>query len=61
MEIGAENTKLMTNNANGIGIDIKIKGEKLDEVDSSKYLGAVVTDQGSKPEVLSRIAQKTQH
>ena len=61
MEISAENTKLMTNNANGIGIDIKIKGEKLDEVDSSKYLGAVVTDQGSKPEVLSRIAQKTQH
>ena len=33
--------------------------EKLDEVDSFKYLGAVVTDQGSKPEVLSRIAQTT--
>ena len=33
--------------------------KKLDEVDSFKYLGAVVTDQGSKHEVLSRIAQTT--
>ena len=59
MEISAEKTKLMTNNANGISIDIRINGEKLDEVDSFKYLGAVVTDQGSKPEVLTRIAQTT--
>ena len=29
------------------------------QVDSFKYLGTVVTDQGSKPEVLSRIAQTT--
>ena len=59
MEISAEKTKLMTNNANGISIDIRINGEKLDEVDSFKYLGAFVTDQGSKPEALSRIAQTT--
>ena len=57
MEISAEKTKLMTNNANGISIDIRINGERLDEVDSFKYPGTVVTDQGSKPEVLSRIAQ----
>ena len=57
VEISAEKTKLMTNNANGISIDIKINSEKLDEVGSFKYLGAVVTDQESKPEVLSRIAQ----
>ena len=57
MEISAEKTKLMTNNANGISIDIRINGEKLDEVDSFKYLGAVFTDQGSKPEVLFRIAE----
>ena len=61
MEISAENTKLMTNNANGIGIDIKIKGEKLDEVDSFKHLDVVVTDHDSKPKVLSRIAQTTTH
>ena len=59
MEISAEKTKLTTNNANGISIDIRINGEKLDEVVSFKYLGAVVTDQGSKPEVLSRIVQTT--
>ena len=59
MEISAEKTKLMTNNANGISIDIRINGEKLDEVDSFKDLGAVITDHGSKPEVLSRIAQTT--
>ena len=57
MEISAEKTKLMTNNATGISIDIKINSEKLGEVDSFKFLGAVVTDQGFKPEVLSRIAQ----
>ena len=59
MEISAEKAKLMTNNTNGISIDIKISGEKLDKVDSSKYLGSVVIDQGSKPEVLSKIAQTT--
>ena len=59
MEISAEKTKLMTNNVNGTSTDIKINGEKVDEVDSFKYLGAVVTDQGSKSEVLSRIAQTT--
>ena len=29
MEISVEKTKLMTNNANGISIDIKIKGKKI--------------------------------
>ena len=32
----------MTNITNGISIDIRINGEKVDEVDSFKYLGAVV-------------------
>ena len=31
----------------------------MDKVDSFKYLGAVVTDQGYMPEVLFRIAQTT--
>ena len=60
MKISAEKTKLMINNANDISIDIKINSEKLDEVDSLEYVGAVVTDQGSKVEVLSRIAQTTE-
>ena len=59
MEISAEKTKLMTNSANGIQIEIKVKGQKLGTVTSFKYLGAVVSDDSSKPEVLSRIAQAT--
>ena len=59
MEISAEKTKLTTNSANGIQGEIKIKGQKLGTVTSFKYLGAVVSDDGSKPEVLSRIAQAT--
>ena len=59
MEISAEKTKRMTNSANGIQREIKVKGQKLDTVTSFKYLGAVVSDDGSKPEVLSRIAQAT--
>ena len=49
----------MTNSANGIQREIKVKGQKLGTVTSFKYLGAVVSDDGSKPEVLSRIAQAT--
>ena len=59
MKISAEKTKLMTNSANGIQREIKVKGQKLGTVTSFKYLGAVVSDDGSKPEVLSRIAQAT--
>ena len=34
MEISAEKIKLITNITNGISIDIRVNGEKLDEVDS---------------------------
>ena len=40
MEISAKKTKLMTNSANGIQREIKIKGQKLGTVTSFKYLGA---------------------
>ena len=59
MEISAEKTKLMTNSANGIQREIKVKGQKLGTVTSFKYLGAVVSDDGFKPEILLRIAQAT--
>ena len=39
--------------------EIKVKGQKLGTVTSFKYLEAVVSDDGSKPEVLSRIAHAT--
>ena len=59
MEISAEKTKLMTNNTSGINTQMKANGQKLETVTSSKYLGSVITDEGSKPETLSRIAQTT--
>ena len=57
MEISAEKTKLMTSNTSGINTEIKVNGQKLETVTSLKYLGSVITDEGSKPEILSRIAQ----
>ena len=59
MEISAEKTKLMTNNTSGINIEIKVNGQKLETVTSFKYLGSVITDGCSKPEIVSRIAQTT--
>ena len=48
----------MTINTSGIITEIKVNGQKLETVTSFKYLGSVITE-GSKPEILSRIAQKT--
>ena len=59
MEISAKKTKLMTNNTSGINTEIQVNGQKLETVTSFKYLGSVITDEGSKPEILSRIAQTT--
>ena len=33
--------------------------QKLETVTSFKYLGSIITDEGSKPEILFRIAQTT--
>ena len=59
MQINAEKTKLMTNNTNGFSTDIRVNGEKLDCINRFKYLGAIIADEGSKPEILARIAQAT--
>ena len=59
MEISAEKTKLMTNNTSGINTEITVNGQKLKTVTSFKYLGSVITDEGSMPEILPRIAQTT--
>ena len=57
MEIGPDKTNVMTNNPNGFQRGIKIKGLRLEEVENFKYLGAIISNEGSKPEILSRIAQ----
>ena len=59
MEISAEKTKLMTNSTSGINTEIKVNGQKLETVTNFRYLGSVITDEGSKPETLSRIAEAT--
>ena len=61
MGISAEKTKLMTNNTGGINTEIKVNGHKLETVTSFKYLGSVITNEGSMPEILSRIVETTQH
>ena len=58
MEISAEKTELMTNTS-GVNTEIKVNGQKLETVTSFRYLGSVITDEGSKPEILSRITQTT--
>ena len=59
MEISFEKTKLMTNNMSGIYWEIKVNGETLETVTSFKYLCSVLSDEVSKPEILSRIAHTT--
>ena len=59
MEISAEKTKLMTNNASGINTEIRVNGQKLETVTSFEHLGSVIPAEGSKPEILSRVAQTT--
>ena len=59
MEISTEKTKLMTNNTSGINTEIKVNRQKLETVISFKYQGSIITDEGSKLEILSRIAQTT--
>ena len=49
----------MTNNTSGINTEIKVNGQKLETVTSFKYLGSVITDEGSNSEILSRIVQTT--
>ena len=56
MEISAEKTKLIKNSANDIQREIK----NLGTVTSFKYLGAIVSDKGSKPEVSQELNKPLQ-
>ena len=59
MEISAETTKWMTNIANGAHREIKAKGQQLGTVPSSKYMETIISDYGTKPEIISGSAQAT--
>ena len=47
-------------NTSGINTEIRVSGQKLETVTSFKYLGSLITDEGSKPEIPFRIAQTTE-
>ena len=50
---------MMTNNTSDINTEIKTSKQKLEIVTSFKYLGSVITDEGSRPDILSRTAKTT--
>ena len=45
MEIGPDKTKVMTNNPNGFQRELKIKAQRLDEVENFKYIGAIISNE----------------
>ena len=58
MEISAEKTKVMTNvHVKDLQTQFKVKNSVLEVVNQFIYLGALVTDNGSKKEILSRMAK----
>ena len=62
MEVHGDQSRedqLMTNNTSGINKEIKVNEQKLETVTSFKYLVSVVSDEGSKPDLLFRTAQTT--
>ncbi|GFN94508.1 retrovirus-related pol polyprotein line-1 [Plakobranchus ocellatus] len=59
MQISAEKTKIMTNSKEPSKKEIKVNGQIFESVTKFKYLDLIISDEGSKPEILSRIAQTT--
>ena len=57
LEINAEKTKVMTNSTKPIQTKITVGGQQLEQVTQFKYLGAIISEGGSKTEVLARAAQ----
>ena len=49
----------MTNNPNCFQRELKIKAQRLEAVKNFKYLGSIISNECSKPQILSRIAQTT--
>ena len=50
----------MTNNTSVINTDLKVNGQKFDTVTGFKYLGSVISDEGSKPGILSSLSMVAQ-
>ena len=61
MEMSSEKSKVMINSHdNDITVNIMMNNQKLEEVDSFKYLGSVMTKDGSSgKDIGARIGQAT--
>ena len=59
LKINTDKTKVTTSNPNGIQNYININDHTLDTVSTFKYLGSIISEEGSKPEILARTAQGT--
>ena len=59
MEINVGKTKTMTNHPEVIINPIQVKNENVEEVQKFIYIGATISEDGSKPEIIRRIAQAT--
>ena len=59
MEINTNKTTIMTNCEGHFNNSISLHGEIIESVDTFKYLGSILDDNGSTKEILSRIAQTT--
>ena len=59
MEINTNKTTIMTNCEGHFNNSNSLHGEIIESVDTFKYLGSIVDENGSTKEVLSRIAQMT--
>ena len=55
---GSDKTKVMTNNQNNVQGEMEIKSQRLETIENFKYLGSIISNEGTKPENLSRIAEK---
>jgi len=53
MEISAKITQWMTNNILGINTEIKVNVQRFEIVISFKYVGLIITIEGSEPEMIS--------
>ena len=49
----------MTNNIRGINTEVKVNGQKFKTARSFKKLSSVITDEGSKPDILFRTADNS--
>ncbi|GFR57506.1 endonuclease-reverse transcriptase [Elysia marginata] len=59
MDVSAEKAKIMTNSKESLKRELNVNVQTLEIVTKLKYLGSIISNEGSKPGILSRMAQTT--